>query len=106
MPELEGLPPIFREFFEHSILQMPGAPGRGQQREAQSPGPGFIIYEDGYVLTNNHVVADADEIILRLPDRSALEDKLIGADPPSDGAVRNAEGKGLPTAKPDSSALR
>ncbi|WP_332822901.1 DegQ family serine endoprotease [Stutzerimonas kunmingensis] len=97
MPELEGLPPIFREFFEHSIPQMPGAPGRGQQREAQSLGSGFIISEDGYVLTNNHVVADADEIIVRLPDRSELEAKLIGADPRSDVAVLKVEGKGLPT---------
>ncbi|WP_312727096.1 DegQ family serine endoprotease [Stutzerimonas kunmingensis] len=99
MPELEGLPPIFREFFEHGIPQMPGAPGRGQQREAQSLGSGFIISEDGYVLTNNHVVADADEIIVRLPDRSELEAKLIGADPRSDVAVLKVEGKGLPTVK-------
>jgi len=103
MPELEGLPPIFREFFEHSIPQMPGAPGRGQQREAQSLGSGFIISEDGYVLTNNHVVADADEIIVRLPDRSELEAKLIGADPRSDVAVLKVEGKGLPTVKIGSS---
>lgn len=99
MPELEGLPPIFREFFEHSIPRMPGAPGRGQQREAQSLGSGFIISEDGYVLTNNHVVADADEIIVRLPDRSELEAKLIGADPRSDVAVLKVEGKGLPVVK-------
>lgn len=56
MPELEGLPPIFREFFEHSIPQMPGAPGRGQQREAQSLGSGFIISDDGYVLDRKSVV--------------------------------------------------
>ncbi|KRW70819.1 DegQ family serine endoprotease [Pseudomonas kunmingensis] len=99
MPELEGLPPIFREFFEHSIPQMPGAPGRGQQREAQSLGSGFIISDDGYVLTNNHVVAGADEIIVRLPDRSELEAKLVGADPRSDVAVLKVEGKGLPTVK-------
>ncbi|MDH2245366.1 DegQ family serine endoprotease [Pseudomonas sp. GD03855] len=99
MPELGGLPPIFREFFEHSIPQMPGAPGRGQQREAQSLGSGFIISDDGYVLTNNHVVAGADEIIVRLPDRSELEAKLVGADPRSDVAVLKVEGKGLPTVK-------
>ncbi|MCQ4243663.1 DegQ family serine endoprotease [Pseudomonas stutzeri] len=99
MPDLEGLPPIFREFFEHSIPQMPGAPGRGQQREAQSLGSGFIISDDGYVLTNNHVVAGADEIIVRLPDRSELEAKLIGADPRSDVAVLKVESKGLPTVK-------
>lgn len=99
IPELEGLPPIFREFFERSIPQMPGAPGQGQQREAQSLGSGFIISDDGYVLTNNHVVAGADEIIVRLPDRSELEAKLIGADPRSDVAVLKVEGKGLPTVK-------
>lgn len=98
LPDLEGLPPIFREFFEHSI---PGLPGRGQprEREAQSLGSGFIISADGYVLTNNHVVADADEIIVRLPDRSELEAKLVGADPRTDVALLKVEGSGLPTVK-------
>ncbi|QLF92239.1 DegQ family serine endoprotease [Pseudomonas sp. ABC1] len=105
MPDLEGLPPIFREFFERSIPQAPGS--RGQQREAQSLGSGFIISDDGYILTNNHVVADADEIIVRLPDRSELEAKLIGADPRTDVAVLKVEGKGLPTVKlGDSSKLK
>lgn len=96
LPDLEGLPPIFREFFEHSI---PGLPGRGQQREAQSLGSGFIISADGYVLTNNHVVADADEIIVRLPDRSELEATLVGADPRTDVALLKIQGSDLPTVK-------
>lgn len=105
MPDLEGLPPIFREFFERSIPGMPS--DRGQQREAQSLGSGFIISEDGYILTNNHVVADADEIIVRLPDRSELEAKLVGADPRTDVAVLKVEGKGLPTVQlGDSSKLK
>lgn len=98
MPNLEGLPPQFREFFERSIPQQPRNPG-GRQREAQSLGSGFIISADGYVLTNNHVVADADEIIVRLSDRSELEAKLIGADPRTDVALLKVEGKGLPILK-------
>lgn len=98
MPSLEGLPPQFREFFERSIPQQPRNPG-GRQREAQSLGSGFIISADGYVLTNNHVVADADEIIVRLSDRSELEAKLIGADPRTDVALLKVEGKGLPILK-------
>ncbi|MDD0842784.1 DegQ family serine endoprotease [Pseudomonas sp. Gutcm_11s] len=99
VPDLEGLPPMFREFFERNIPQMPRSPGGGRQREAQSLGSGFIISDDGYVLTNNHVVADADEIIVRLSDRSELEAKLIGADPRTDVALLKVEGKGLPTVK-------
>jgi serine protease Do len=99
MPDLEGLPPMFREFFERNIPQVPRAPGGGRQREAQSLGSGFIISADGYVLTNNHVIADADEIIVRLSDRSELEAKLVGADPRSDVALLKVEGSGLPTVK-------
>lgn len=94
LPDLEGLPPIFREFFERSIPDMP--PGR-QQPDAQSLGSGFIISSDGYVLTNNHVVADADEIIVRLPDRSELEATLVGADPRTDVALLKLNATGLPT---------
>lgn len=99
VPDLEGLPPMFREFFERNIPQMPRTPGGGRQREAQSLGSGFIISADGYVLTNNHVIADADEIIVRLADRSELEAKLIGTDPRSDVALLKVEGSGLPTVK-------
>ncbi len=99
VPDLEGLPPMFREFFERNIPQVPRGPGGGRQREAQSLGSGFIISADGYVLTNNHVIADADEIIVRLSDRSELEAKLVGTDPRSDVALLKVEGKGLPTVK-------
>ena len=98
LPDLEGLPPVFREFFERSIPRAP----QGQaprQRQAQSLGSGFIISRDGYVLTNNHVVADADEIIVRLSDRSELEARLVGADPRTDVALLKVEGRNLPTVR-------
>ena len=98
MPDLEGLPPIFREFFERSIPQVPQGPN-GRQREAQSLGSGFIISADGYVLTNNHVIEGADEIIVRLSDRSELQAKLIGSDPRTDVALLKVEGKNLPSVR-------
>jgi len=105
-PDLEGIPPIFREFFERGVPQMPRSPN-GQQRQAQSLGSGFIISADGYVLTNNHVVAGADEIIVRLPDRSELEARLVGADPRTDVALLKVEGEDLPTVKlGDSESLK
>ncbi len=100
LPDLEGLPPIFREFFERSIPQLPpGHPPQRRQRQAQSLGSGFIISADGYVLTNNHVIADADEIIVRLSDRSELEARLVGTDPRTDVALLKVEGKNLPHVK-------
>ncbi|WP_411564924.1 DegQ family serine endoprotease [Pseudomonas shirazensis] len=99
MPDLEGLPPMFREFFERNMPQQPRSPRGDRQREAQSLGSGFIISSDGYVLTNNHVVADADEIIVRLSDRSELQAKLVGTDPRTDVALLKVEGKDLPIVK-------
>ncbi|GAB7533326.1 DegQ family serine endoprotease [Pseudomonas sp. 3A(2025)] len=100
VPDLEGLPPMLREFLERSTPPGSRSPGRGdRQREAQSLGSGFIISDDGYVLTNNHVVDGADEILVRLSDRSELKAKLVGTDPRTDVAVLKIDGKNLPTAK-------
>lgn len=98
LPDLQGLPPEIREFFERGMPQAPRDQG-GRQREAQSLGSGFIISADGYVLTNNHVVTGADEIIVRLADRSELEATLIGGDPRTDVALLKIAGKNLPTLK-------
>ncbi|QIB51111.1 MULTISPECIES: DegQ family serine endoprotease [Pseudomonas] len=101
MPDLEGLPPLFREFFERGIPQQ--AP---QQRQApQSLGSGFITSKDGYVLTNNHVVDGADEIFVRLSDRREVEAELIGADPRSDLALLKIDaGEDLPVVRIGKSA--
>ncbi|WP_460058051.1 DegQ family serine endoprotease [Pseudomonas sp. S2_D06] len=98
MPDLEGLPPMLREFFERGVPPQSRSP-RDRQREATSLGSGFIISSDGYILTNNHVIADADEILVRLADRSEMKAKLIGTDPRSDVALLKIEGKDLPVLK-------
>jgi serine protease Do len=98
MPDLEGLPPMLREFFERGMPPQSRSP-RDRQREATSLGSGFIISSDGYILTNNHVIADADEILVRLADRSEMKAKLVGTDPRSDVALLKIEGKDLPVLK-------
>jgi serine protease Do len=104
MPDLEGLPPMLREFLERSVPPGSRPPGSGsgkgdRQREAQSLGSGFIISSDGYVMTNNHVIDGADEILVRLSDRSELKAKLVGTDPRTDVALLKIDGKDLPTVK-------
>ncbi|KZV14849.1 phosphomethylpyrimidine kinase [Dorcoceras hygrometricum] len=63
-----------------------------------SLGSGFIISSDGYILTNNHVVADADKVIVRLQDRRILDAKVVGTDPTYDIALlKVSAGSNLPT---------
>lgn len=94
----EGTP--FDEFFKHFFQ---GSGGGFVPRESKSLGSGFIISSDGYVLTNHHVVKDADEIIVKLTDRRELEAKLIGSDPRTDVALLKVEASDLPVARIGSS---
>ncbi len=80
-----------------------GIPNQPQNRDRVSGGSGFIISQDGYILTNRHVVQGADKIIVTLVDRRELEAELIGEDEASDVAVLKVDGKGLPTLKTGSS---
>ena len=103
-PPGQQVPDIFRHFFEDFQEQEPQRP---RQRQRQSLGSGFIISEDGYLLTNNHVVENAEEIIVRLSDRRELVAELIGSDPSSDLALLKIEADGLPVARlGDSEQLR
>ncbi len=67
--------------------------------ESQSLGSGFIISQDGYVLTNNHVVENATEITVILHNEKTYSAKVIGTDPKTDLALIKIDAKGLPTVK-------
>jgi len=100
----EDVPEFFRRFFD--VPGNPGNPGYGEP-DRQGAGSGFIIDPDGYIMTNHHVIEDADEIIVRLNDRREFEAKLIGSDPLSDIALLKIDADHLPTLKfGDSDALR
>ncbi|HLS83365.1 MAG TPA: DegQ family serine endoprotease [Arenimonas sp.] len=93
--DLDEMPEFFRRFFGQPGMPMP--PDRG--RRGVSQGTGFIISADGYVLTNHHVIDGADEILVRMADRSELKAELVGSDPLSDVALLKVEGKALPTVR-------
>lgn len=85
---------LFSEFFRRF-----GVPGGGQPREQQqsSLGSGFFISADGYIMTNAHVVAKADEITVSTTDKREYKAKLVGADTRTDVAVLKIDGHNLPT---------
>ena len=91
----EGLPPEMEELFKH-FFNDPNGGGFGGQEDTQSLGSGFIISNDGYILTNHHVVKDADEIVVKLTDRRELVAKLIGSDARTDIAVLKVQASSLP----------
>jgi len=68
-------------------------------RKSQSMGSGFIYSADGYIITNHHVIADADQIIVKLNDKRELDAKLIGSDPSSDIALLKIKAKNLKPVK-------
>ena len=87
--QIEELPEYLRRFFD--FRGGPPVP-----RERAGMGSGFIISEDGYVVTNNHVVENARQILVRLPDRQEYDATLVGTDPRSDLAVLKIEAQDLP----------
>jgi serine protease Do len=83
------IPEYLRRFFEFR-----GAPP--QRRDRQSMGSGFIISRDGYIVTNNHVVEGADNILVRLTDRREYNAEVVGLDARSDLALLRIEADDLP----------
>jgi serine protease Do len=77
-------------------FEVPDAP---QQRgPSRGSGSGFVVSPDGYILTNNHVVADADRVTVTLYDRRIFQARVIGRDPNTDVALIKIDATGLPTA--------
>lgn len=110
-PQFQGIPDeMLRYFFGippgggKGHGQGPGPRGEMPKQEVASLGSGFIIAEDGYIVTNNHVIEGADDIIVRMRNRQELKATVVGADPRTDIALLKVEAKGLPVAKIGSSA--
>ncbi len=95
----QDIPEIFRHFFGDQFGDRLPSPdnGRGQSQERQSLGSGFVISEDGYILTNAHVVEEADEVLVRFNDRRELAAEIVGSDPQTDIALIKVDADDLPT---------
>jgi len=90
----------FEEFFKEFFERRGGEPPPQEKRRASSLGSGFIIDPSGYIVTNNHVIAEADEITVRLHDDTSLQATVVGRDEKTDLALLKVESdKPLPAAK-------
>ena len=93
MPDLPEDSP-FREFFRRFFGE-----GEIEEFDAQSLGSGFIISEDGFIISNNHVVRNADEVVVRLSDRREFTAMVVGTDEASDVALLKIDAEGLPVVR-------
>lgn len=94
LPEDSPFNELFKHFFGEGLPEF-----REDERETQSLGSGFVISADGYILTNHHVVADAEEIQVRFSDRRTYDAQVIGSDRASDVALIKIEAEDLQTVK-------
>lgn len=90
VPEDDPFYEFFHRFSPH------GGQGGGQDYKTQSLGSGFILSSDGYILTNAHVVNDADEVIVKLTDKREFKARIIGVDIRSDVALVKIDATNLP----------
>jgi serine protease Do len=99
---LAGMPddPELQEFLRRfGFPTMPGQGGQpNQEFKSQSLGSGFIISADGYILTNAHVVNEADEVLVKLSDKREFKAKIVGTDKRTDVALIKIDATNLPKA--------
>ncbi|MBX3658707.1 MAG: DegQ family serine endoprotease [Ramlibacter sp.] len=100
----EEMQEFFRRFFGQPLPGVPRSAPRPSQPQDQEPQPrgvgsGFILTQDGYVMTNAHVVDGADEVVVTLTDKREFKAKIVGADKRTDVAVVKIEATGLPAVK-------
>jgi serine protease Do len=95
--------PFFRRFFGDQF----GPSEKPRKHKQSGLGSGVIVDENGYILTNNHVIKDADEIVVKLSDKREFKGKVIGTDEKTDLAVIKIDSNALPVIKlGDSDALK
>jgi serine protease Do len=88
-----------RDFFERFGIPAPGRGPGGEEPLRRGAGSGFIVSKNGYILTNAHVVAGADEVTVRLTDRREFSAKVVGTDERTDVAVIKIEADELPVVR-------
>jgi serine protease Do len=101
-PQIDPDDPFYEFFRRFGVPGMPGGPnggGEGGSREVRGQGSGFIVSADGVILTNAHVVQDAQEVVVKLTDRREYRAKVLGSDKSTDVAVLKIEAKNLPTVR-------
>lgn len=92
--------PMFELFRRFGMPRnIPGMPGMPREFENKGLGSGFIVSPEGYILTNAHVVADADDVMVRLTDKREFKAKVLGSDRRTDVALLKIEASGLPVVK-------
>ncbi|MBT3548546.1 MAG: Do family serine endopeptidase [Gammaproteobacteria bacterium] len=94
MPDMRNMPDEFKPFLDKFFNE--NQPNDNQQRQTPSFGSGFILSSDGYIMTNNHVISNSNEIKITLSDQTELDAVLIGTDPRSDLALLKVDANNLP----------
>lgn len=87
------------DFFRHFGFPFPFGDNGGFTPGRRGQGSGFIISPDGYILTNNHVVENADDVTVSLTDKREFKAKVVGTDPKTDIALIKIEGKDFPAVR-------